>query len=520
MSIETVLRFVSNPFEEVDELRGNLEFSEYKQLVLGLIFLRYISEAFNILHRQLQDKNPELAENPASYRDHNVFWVPKKARWFTLQGSAKRLQIQLLRDKQVDIGKLIDLTMSSIEEAPFNETLKGMLPKNYSCSKLSKIALSRLINFFFSVPVRDGSVEDTFGRLYEYFLSCFAASEGKRGGEFFTPRPVVRILVEMLKPFEGRVYDPCCGSGGMFVQTKKFVETHGRKWDAMSIYGQEINRTAWRLAKMNLAIHGIDADIRWNDEGSFHKDEFPRFHADFILANPPFNISDWGGDQLQDDAHWAFAAPPVDNANFAWLQHIYQHLAFGGVAGVVLANGSMSSQQSKEKVIRKLMVENDAIDAIVSLPGQLFYSTQMSVCLWIMAKNKNADRYRDRHNEILFIDARTFGHMVDRVHREFQDEDIEKIARTYQAWRGEKIAGTYADEPDFCKSVSKNEVVKNHFILTPNTYVSMHATRDDQRLFDDKYAQDLGIQYRDLISAEVEEWQDKIRKIQESKASK
>ena len=317
-------------------------------------------------------------------------------------------------------------------------------------------------------------------------LSAIGA-EGKRGGEFYTPRSVVRLLVEMLEPYRGRVYDPCCGSGGMFVQSEKFVEEHGGRIGDIAIYGQESNYTTWRLARMNLAVRGIDADIRWNNEGSFHKDELPDLKADFILANPPFNISDWGGDRLREDARWKFGAPPVGNANYAWLQHIHHHLAPNSVAGVVLANGSMSSAQSGEGAIRRAMVEGDTVDCMIALPGQLFYSTQIPACLWFLARNKNpGNGWRDRRGEVLFIDARKLGHMVDRTRKEFSDEDIAKVAGTYHAWRGGEDAGDYTDMPGFCKSASLDELCKHGHVLTPGRYVGAPPREDDGELFDDK----------------------------------
>lgn len=389
------LGFTAELFRAADKLRGNLEPSEYKHVALGLIFLKYISDAFDGLHAKLEADEYANAEDPEEYLAENVFWVPREARWSHLQASAKR----------PEIGKLIDEAMEAIERFPSNEGLKGVLPKNYARPTLNKTMLGELIDLFSNIGLHDSSdtAKDLLGRVYEYFLSGFASSEGKRGGEFFTPRSVVRTLVEMLEPYKGRVYDPCCGSGGMFVQSEKFIEGHGGRRNDIAVYGQEINHTTWRLAKMNLAVQGIDADIRWNNEGSFHRDELPDLKADFILANPPFNISDWGGERLADDARWKFGKPPNGNANFGWLQHIIHHLAPRGTAGVVLANGSMSSQQSGEGEIRKAMIEADQVDCMVALPGQLFYSTQIPACLWILARDKSANGHRDRRGEILFI---------------------------------------------------------------------------------------------------------------------
>ena len=328
---------------------------------------------------------------------------------------------------------------------------------------------------------------DILGRVYEYFLGQFAGAEGKRGGEFYTPRSVVRVLVAMLEPYKGRIYDPCCGSGGMFVQSEKFVQEHGGRIGDIAIYGQESNYTTWQLAKMNLAVRGIDSDIRWNNEGSFHKDELRDLKADYILANPPFNVSDWGGDRLREDVRWAFGVPPVGNANYAWLQHIYHHLAPKGTAGVVLANGSMSSNQSGEGEIRKAMLEADVVDCMVALPGQLFYSTQIPACLWFLARKKNPDKgLRDRRGQVLFIDARKMGELVDRTRRELTDAEIQKIADTYHAWRGEKNAGEYADVAGFCKSATLDDIRKHDHVLTPDRYVGAAEQEDDGEPFEEK----------------------------------
>lgn len=479
------LGFTAELFKAADKLRGNLEPSEYKHVALGLIFLKYISDAFDGLHAKLEADKYADAEDPEEYLAENVFWVPKEARWGHLQANAKR----------PEIGKLIDEAMEAIERFPSNEGLKGVLPKNYARPTLNKTMLGELIDLFSNIGLHDTSdkAKDLLGRVYEYFLSGFASSEGKRGGEFFTPRSVVRTLVEMLEPYKGRVYDPCCGSGGMFVQSEKFIEEHGGRRNDIAVYGQEINHTTWRLAKMNLAVQGIDADIRWNNEGSFHRDELPDLKADFILANPPFNISDWGGERLAEDARWKFGGPPSGNANFGWLQHIIHHLAPRGTAGVVLANGSMSSQQSGEGEIRKAMIEADQVDCMVALPGQLFYSTQIPACLWILARDKSANGHRDRRGEILFIDARKLGFMVDRVRREFTSEDVEKIAGAYHRWRSkpETRAKTgwadYNDEPGFCKSASVEEVRGHGHVLTPGRYVGAADAEADEVSFAERF---------------------------------
>lgn len=473
-------------FGAADKLRKNLEPSDYKHVVLGLIFLRHISLAFEARHDTLLREDPAGAEDRDEYIGENIFWVPKMARWSHLQDNAP----------QPTIGKLIDEAMAAIEAE--NPTLKGVLPKDYNRPALDKVMLGELINLISGIAlgVEGAKARDLLGRVYEYFLGGFAGSEGKRGGEFYTPRSVVRVLVEMLEPFsdlargvEGRVYDPCCGSGGMFVQAERFLEAHGGRIGQLALYGQESNYTTWRLAKMNLAVRGIDASgIAWNNEGSFHKDEWRDKKFDFILANPPFNISDWGGDRLREDARWQYGAPPVGNANYAWLQHIIHHLAPNGTAGMVLANGSMSSAQSGEDVIRRGMVEADVVDCMIALPGQLFYSTQIPACLWLLSRNKKNGRFRDRRGEILFIDARKLGTLVDCTRKEFADADIEKIASTYHAWRGEADAGEYADIPGFCKAASHAEIEGHGYVLTPGRYVGAADVEDDDVPFAERFA--------------------------------
>lgn len=478
-------RFEAQLWATADKLRGNMEPSDYKHVALGLIFLKYISDAFEAKRAELMKEALADAEDPEEYLAENVFWVPKEARWSHLQARAK----------QPTIGKDIDDAMLAIENS--NASLKGVLPKDYARPALNKVMLGELIDLVSGIGMAEKAdrSRDILGRVYEYFLGGFAGAEGKRGGEFYTPRSVVRLLVEMLEPYSsatkgGRVYDPCCGSGGMFVQSEKFVEEHGGRIGDIAIYGQESNYTTWRLAKMNLAVRGIDADIRWNNEGSFHKDELPDLKADFILANPPFNISDWGGERLREDARWTFGVPPAGNANYGWLQHIHHHLAPNGTAGVVLANGSMSSAQSGEGDIRRALVEADVVDCMIALPGQLFYSTQIPACLWFLARNKNPGHgWRDRRGEVLFIDARKLGHMVDRTRKEFTDEDIARIVGTYHAWRGEPDADAYEDVPGFCKAAILEEIRGHGHVLTPGRYVGAAAVEADDVPFDERFAE-------------------------------
>ena len=471
------LGFEAELFKAADKLRRNMEPSDYKHVALGLIFLKYISDAFEARHRALLAEDRLAAEDKDEYLADNIFWVPREARWSHLQANAKLPAI----------GTLIDDAMRAIEKE--NDSLKGVLPKDYARPALNKVMLGELIDLISGIALNeDGDrSRDILGRVYEYFLGQFAGAEGKRGGEFYTPRSVVQVLVEMLEPYSGRVYDPCCGSGGMFVQSEKFVQEHGGRLGDIAIYGQESNYTTWRLAKMNLAVRGIDSDIRWNNDGSFHKDELRDLKADFILANPPFNISDWGGDRLREDVRWKFGVPPPGNANYAWLQHIYHHLAPNGTAGVVLANGSMSSSQSGEGEIRKAMIEADAIDCMVALPGQLFYSTQIPACLWFLTRSKNPGKgRRDRRGELLFIDARKMGALVDRTRRELTDEEVRKIAATYRAWRGEKEAGEYVDVPGFCRAASLEEIRKHGHVLTPGRYVGAVEQEEDGEPFTEK----------------------------------
>ncbi len=367
-----------------------------------------------------------------------------------------------------------------------NPSLKGVLPKEYARPVLDKQRLGQLIDLVSNIRIGDAESrsKDVLGRVYEYFLSQFASAEGKKGGEFYTPRCVVKLLVEMLEPFKGRVYDPCCGSSGMFVQSEEFIVAHGGKFGDISIYGQESNYTTWRLAKMNLAIRGIEGKIEHGD--SFHNDRHPDLKADYILANPPFNVSDWGGDRLRDDKRWKYGVPPASNANFAWVQHIAHHLAPTGLAGFVLANGSMSSNQSGEGEMRRNLIEADLVDCMVALPGQLFYSTQIPACLWFLARDKKNHKFRERPGDVLFIDARKLGRLVDRTHRELTGEELARIAKTYHTWRGEQDAGKYEDIPGFCRSAPLDEIRKHGHVLTPGRYVGAETLEDDGEPFEEK----------------------------------
>jgi type I restriction enzyme M protein len=478
------LGFEATLWAAADKLRSNMDASEYKHVVLGLIFLKYISDAFEERHQQLvaeakKDKGID-PEDRDEYRAARAFWVPKEARW----AGEKGIQAQA---KQPNIGKVLDDALLAIEKD--NPTLKGVLPVGYNRPTLDKEKLGGLIDLVGTIGLGDAESrrKDILGRVYEYFLSQFASAEGKQSGQFYTPRHVVNLLVEMLAPYKGRVFDPCCGSGGMFVSSEKFVEAHGGRVGDISVYGQESNPTTWRLAKMNMAIRGIDANLGEPDPaGSFLKDQFKDLKADYVLANPPFNDSDWGGERLRDDVRWKYGVPPKGNANFAWVQHFIHHLAPNGMAGFVLANGSMSSNQSGEGEIRKAIIEADLVDCMVALPGQLFYSTQIPVCLWFLTRNKADPRYRKRRGEVLFIDARKLGTMVDRVHRELTPEDIAKIAGTYHAWRGDKGAGPYADVAGFCKTVTLEGIRKHGHVLTPGRYVGTEAQEDDDEPFPEK----------------------------------
>lgn len=475
-----------------DKLRSNMDAAEYKHVVLGLIFLKYISDAFVERREDLKvafaDPQNELYIGDASMyadlledRDYytmaNVFWVPESARWEAVRNQAK----------QPDIGKRIDDALIAIEQD--NSRLKGILDKRFARTQLEPGRLGELIDLISSIAFgQKDKAKDTLGEVYEYFLGQFANAEGKKGGQFYTPASIVNLLVEVLSPHKGKVYDPCCGSGGMFVQSEKFVESHGGKFGDISIYGQESNPTTWRLVAMNLAIRGMDFNLGKEAADTFHRDQHADLRADYVLANPPFNISDWGGDKLESDPRWVYGTPPSSNANYGWLQHILWHLKPNGTAGVVLSNGSMSSTSSNEDVIRKAMVDGDVVEVMISLPPQLFFNTPIPACLWFLAKDKTKNG-RNRKGEILFIDARNLGRMATRVNRVFDDEDIAKIGDTVQAWRQNgETQETYQDIPGYCRSAKIEEVQKHGYVLTPGRYVGAEDVEDDDEVFAEKMA--------------------------------
>ncbi len=470
-----------------DKLRGNMDAAEYKHVALGLIFLKYISDRFAERHAEIitdadtpPDLRRELAEDRDAYTAENVFWVPERARWDFIKANATSVE--------PSIGALIDQAMLALEAE--NPSLKGVLTKNYARPELDQRRLAEVIKLFSDLAFRDAHRGlDMLGRVYEYFLGQFAVAEGKRGGQYYTAGCVVRLLVEMLQPFKGRVYDPCCGSGGMFVQSERFVEAHDGKRFDVSIFGQESNPTTWRLAKMNLAIRGIEADLgaKWAD--SFIEDLHPGLKADFVLANPPFNDSDWGSERVRASERWPYGTPPAGNANFAWVQHFIHHLAPHGYAGFVLANGSLSSQQSGEGEIRRKIIEAELVDCIVSLPGQLFSTTQIPVSLWFLTRDKSNGLVRDRKlrnriGQTLFIDARDLGSMETRTLKVLTAEDIAKIADAYHAWR--EKGGRYADEAGFCKAATTADIAERGFVLTPGRYVIAAAEEEDGEPFSAK----------------------------------
>jgi type I restriction enzyme M protein len=468
-----------------DKLRANMDAAEYKHLVLGLIFVKYISDTFDGRRVELKkrfadesdeyflhDSDAELVAEELEDRDYykaaNVFWVPEAARWEALRSAAK----------QVDIGKRIDDALTLIEAE--NPKLKGILDKRYARAQLPDGKLGELVDLISTIGFGDNPnvARDILGQVYEYFLGMFASAEGKRGGQFYTPASIVKTLVAILNPHSGQVYDPCCGSGGMFVQSERFIEAHGGKLGDVSIYGQEANPTTWRLAAMNLAIRGIDFNLGREPGDTFTRNQHPDLRADFILANPPFNISDWWHGSLTGDPRWVYGDPPQGNANYAWLQHMLYHLKPTGRAGIVLANGSMSSSQNNEGVIRAAMVDADVVEVMVALPGQLFFNTPIPACLWFLVKQKT-----HRKGEVLFIDARKLGTMISRVQAELTDEAIERISGVVAAWRGESDAGEYQDVPGFCRSVKLEEIAEHGHVLTPGRYVGAEEVEDNDEDF-------------------------------------
>ncbi|MDQ3758400.1 MAG: type I restriction-modification system subunit M [Actinomycetota bacterium] len=481
-------------FEAANKLRGSVESAEYKHLVLGLIFLKYVSDSFELRREQLDaelsdptsdgylddpTEREQVLEDRDEYLAENVFWVPEPARWPALLAGAS----------QEDIGRRIDAALELVEHE--NPSLRNVLPRIYARAPLSAGLLGSLVETIAKIGFGKGADEarDILGRIYEYFIKEFARAEGHRGGEFFTPAPVARLLVEMLEPWEGRVLDPACGSCGLFVQSARFVAAHGGRPERISIYGQERNQATWRIGRMNLAIHGLSGDVRYSEGGSLLDDAFPTLKADFVMANPPFNQSEWPTPAILDDARWAHGTPPKGNANYAWIQHFLHHLAPDGRAGFVMANGSLTTMTGSEGAIRESLVRADVVDCIVALPAQLFYTTGIPVCLWFFDRDKASSSERDRRGDTLFIDARSMGRKISRTQIELTDEETARIGRAFHAWRGQLEAGDYADEPGFCKSASLDEIEAAGYTLSPGRYVGAPESEEDEIAFEERMAE-------------------------------
>ena len=478
--------FEKQLFKAADKLRKNIDAAEYKYVVLGLVFLKYISEAFAELYEKLEADEYGDQEDRDEYIAKNVFFVPKDARWSHIHASAKL----------PNIGQILDAAMDALEKE--NPELKNVLPKVYGKANLDTASLGQLIDLITDTALQTEheNSKDLFGRVYEYFLAEFANAEGKKGGQFYTPKSIVKLMVEMIEPYKGRIYDPAAGSGGMFIMSEKFVKEHQGKIEDINVYGQESNQTTWKLSKMNLAIRNINSSqVKWNSAGSFLKDEHPDLKADYVIANPPFNQSDWGVDILQDDARWMCGTPPAGNANFGWMQHMLYHTAPTGVMATVLANGSLSSNTSGEGEIRKCLVEKDLVECIVALPKQLFYNTGIPACIWILRRGRTI-----RNKEVLFIDASELGFMADRVHRELTEDDMSRIYEAYHNWRK---GGEYADVKGFCKSADREEIAKHGHVLTPGRYVGITDEIDDGVSFEDKMTE-LTKTLSEQMSKEVE----------------
>lgn len=465
----TALGFEEQLWLAADKLRTHMDAAVYKHVVLGLIFLKYVSDSFKERFDELVNEGDGFEEERDAYSEKNVFWVPKSARWENIKNNARK----------PEIGKIIDKAMEDIEKE--NKSLKGVLQKDYARPDLDKTMLGELVDLISKIGLGDkeSKQKDVLGRVYEYFLGKFASAEGKLGGQFYTPGCIVKLLVEMIEPTKGRIYDPCCGSGGMFVQSLKFIDAHGGKRGQLSIFGQESNPTTWKLAKMNLAIRGMEGNLGEMNADTFHNDQHKDLKADYILANPPFNISDWGRDRLKEDIRWKLGLPSENNANYAWLQHMIHHLSPHGFAGIVLANGSLSSNQGTDKEIRKAMIEADLVDCIVALPNQLFYTTQIGACLWILSRSKRKNGFKERIGETLFIDASKMGQMVSRVQKELEESEIEKISEAYHSWKSRAKDSEYQNIQGFCKAVQRNEIEKNDWVLMPGVYVGV--SRDNKQ---------------------------------------